>query len=200
PLRDGIPTPANGSRCPPTVTSLRSWILRAMVLAIVAWAAPTAAQPPRTIVLSFEGGRRAAAARDAVVTALAPEVQLVTEQQAVSTAERIGVDVSTPEGMAAVVSNLGITMVVLGAIEGRGRSAQMVITVVDPENSELARRSAPANDREAIPAAAIEAVREAQAVLQRQRQPEPEPEPAPPPSMFRAPEPAPTTPADGWRP
>ena len=180
----------------------RSFLL-ALALGIVAWAAPIAAsaQPPRTIVLSFEGGRRAGAARDAVVVALAPEVQLVTEQQAVSTADRIGVDVSTPEGMAAVVSNLGITMVVLGAIEGRGRSAQMVITVVDPANSELARRSAPVSEREAITAAAIEAVREAQAVLERQRDPDPEPEPEPPPpSMIREPEPAPATTAAGWRP
>jgi len=182
-------------------------LLRVTLLAIVAWAAPIAAsaQPPRTIVLSFEGGRRADAARDAVVMALAPEVQLVTEQQAVSTAAQIGVDVSTPEGMAAVVSNLGITMVVLGAIEGRGRNAQMVIIVVDPANSELARRSGPtpqsAADREAIAAAAVEAVREAQAVLERQRTPEPEPEPEPRPSMFHAPEPEPaTTPAAGWRP
>jgi hypothetical protein len=176
--------------------------LPALLLAIVASAAPIAAtaQPPRTIVLSFEGGRRADVARDAVVIGLAPEVQLVTEQQAVSTADQIGVDVSTPEGMAAVVSNLGITMVVLGAIEGRGRSAQMVITVVDPANSELARRSAPAADREAITAAAIEAVREAQAVLERQRNPEPEPEPEPPPSMIRQPEPEPDAPSIGWRP
>ncbi|MCZ7681077.1 MAG: hypothetical protein M5U28_20735 [Sandaracinaceae bacterium] len=160
-----------------------SLLLRFVLPALAAWttALGTAhAQVPRAIVLRFEGWR-ASQARDAVVEALAPEVQLVTEDRAVAAAEEIGVDVSSPEGMARVVSHLGITLIVAGSVEGRGRGAETIVIVLDPTGNELARRSGPAPQRAAdhagIGAAAVEALREAQSVLARQNEPEPEPEP-----------------------
>lgn len=165
-----------------TLRALVRWLLPALA----SWACAIGvahAQPPRAIVLRFEGWH-SNQARDAVVDALAPEVQLVTEEAAVDAATQLGVDVSSPEGMARVVQHLGITLVVAGSVEGRARRAETIIMVLDPSGNELARRSGPspqrAGDRAEIAAAAIEAVREAQAVLQRQREPAPvvEPEPA----------------------
>lgn len=181
---------------------LRTSIAPLVALAICMAAVGSAnAQTPRTIVLRFEGPR-ASAARDAVIDALAPEVQLVTEAQAISTAAQIDVDVSSPEGMATVVEHLRIELVVVGSVTGRGRDAQTTLIVIDPSGDELAQRTAPAprrvSDREAIALAAVEAIREAQATLAARRQPEPAPEPTPEPRMFRAPEPE-TEVAAGWR-
>jgi len=188
--------------------SLSRRVAVAALLALTAWAGALAtvarAQPPRAIVLRFDGPR-ADRARDAVVLALAPEVQLVTEEQAVATAANLGVDVSSPEGMATVIENLGIRLVVVGSVRGRGRRAETRITVIDPTGDELAQRSAPsprrAADREAIGEAAIEAVREARAALERARAPEPEPQPEPRPSMMapRPPEQR-QEPEAGWAP
>lgn len=180
-------------------------LLRYLLPALATWAAAGAAhaQVPRAIVLRFEGWR-SSQARDAVVEALAPEVQMVTEDRAVSAAAEIGVDVSSPEGMASVVTHLGITLIVAGAVEGRGRGAETIVIVLDPTGNELARRSAPApqrpSDRGEIGAAAVEALREAQSVLRRQSEPEPEPEPEVPVETPERPpsrhEPAPV----GWPP
>ncbi len=185
--------------------ALRS-LLRFVLPALATWTAALGtahAQVPRAIVLRFEGWR-ASQARDAVVEALAPEVQLVTEDRAVAAAEEIGVDVSSPEGMARVVSHLGITLIVAGSVEGRGRSAETVVMVLDPTGNELARRSGPAPQRAAdhagIGAAAVEALREAQSVLARQSEPEPEPEPDAPVEPAEPP-PSEAAPAEvGWRP
>ena len=61
----------------------------------------------RAIVLTFEGGRRGDTARDAAIAELASHVELVTEDQAVATAQSMGIDVSTPEGLAEVVREPG---------------------------------------------------------------------------------------------
>ncbi|MFN7702374.1 MAG: hypothetical protein ACK5U8_31095, partial [Deltaproteobacteria bacterium] len=65
----------------------------------------------RAIVLSFEGWR-AEQARAAVANALGTQYELVSEEQAITAAAQIAVDVSTPEGMASVVQHLGIELVV----------------------------------------------------------------------------------------
>ncbi|HEY8428174.1 MAG TPA: hypothetical protein VIL20_07360 [Sandaracinaceae bacterium] len=179
--------------------------LRCTLFALAAWAAvvPAArAQAPRTIVLRFEGWR-ADAARDAVLRAIAPEVQLVSEERAIAAAEELGIDVTTPEGMARVVEHLGVTLVVAGSVEGRSRRAQTVVMVLDTSGNELARRGAPAprsdGDRAAIGEAAIEALREARELLEQRNAPEPPPEPEPAPAPpAPPPEPAPQ-PAAEWR-
>ncbi len=188
----------------------RSPLLGAGLLCALAWgsALTTAAAQPRrlneqrAVVLRFEGWR-ASTARDAVVEALAPEIQLVTEDQAVATAQELGVDVSTPDGMAQVVQSLGITIVVAGSVEGRGGRAETTVMMLDPTGNELTRRAGPSplrrQDRDQIGAAALEALQEARAVLQRQNQPPPPPVAEEPEEVERPPTvegPA----SSGWRP
>jgi hypothetical protein len=196
----------------PTSRSRLRPLLQSALICSLAWCASlgvAAAQPRRTaeqraVVLRFEGWR-AEQARDAVVEALAPEIQLVTEEQAVGTARELGVDVSTPDGMAQVVQHLGITIVVAGSVEGRLRRAQTTVMMLDPTGNELTRRTGPGpnrrQDRDQIGAIAVEALQEARAVLQRQNQP-----PPPPPPEVVEPEPIERPPVaerpatSGWRP
>ncbi|MEZ4339706.1 MAG: hypothetical protein R3B82_24060 [Sandaracinaceae bacterium] len=138
----------------------------------------------RAIVLTFEGGRRGDTARDAAIAELASHVELVTEDQAVATAQSMGIDVSTPEGLAEVVRELGVTLVLTGAVQGRGRRGTTEMVVVDPDGVELARIEAPAPDRAAdraeIGRLAVEVIDQANAALEaRNAPPPPEPEPEP---------------------
>ncbi len=101
-----------------------------------------AAQRPRVIVLSFEG-RGGDTARRAVVNALEASYDLIDEDTAVRTGGEIGVDVSTPDGMSAVVEHLHIELVVGGSAEGRGRSGSTSIWVSDVQGNELATATGP---------------------------------------------------------
>lgn len=193
--------PASTSR---GLSSLGACLAVCCTAASVAHAQPRRVEH-RAVVLRFQGPN-ASQARDAVVEALAPEVQLVTEDQAVRTAREIGVDVSTPEGMAQVVRHLGITLVVAGAVERRGRRAETTVTVLDPSGSELSRRTGPSPqrrpDRVSLGVAAIEAVQEAQALLARREEPPP---PTPrvmvdPELVERPPGREPPRAASAWRP
>lgn len=181
-----------------TARSLSRWLLSGGLVLAAAWCASEAAAQSRrpghgrAVVLRFEGWS-AAQARAAVLEALASEVELVSEEQAVHTAREIGVDVSTPSGMAEVVRHLGITVVVAGSVEGRMRRAETTVMVLDATGNELSRRTGPSpqrrQDRHAIGAIAVEALEEAFAVLERQRTPAPavvEPEPV---ERARPPEP-----------
>jgi hypothetical protein len=153
---------------------------------------------PRTVVLRFEGWR-ADQARQATIDGLRSGYELLDEQTLIHTAARIAVDVSTPEGMAAVVEHLGVMLVVGGFIEGRGRGSTTTVWVMDARGNELSRRTTrgPVGRQTAgdISAAAAEAAAEAIALLTRPPPPEPpppEPEPAPPVHrMLREDEPAP---------
>ncbi|MCB9594425.1 MAG: hypothetical protein H6719_16960 [Sandaracinaceae bacterium] len=156
-----------------------------LLLTVLAWspAAPTLAQSDatRAILLTFEGGRRGDAARDAALAELASHVELVTEDQAIATAETMGVDVSSPQGLAEVVRELRVTLVVMGAVRGSGRRGRTEIVVVDPDGVELARVEAPAPggaaSRAEIGRLAVEAVDNANAALAaREQVAEPEPE------------------------
>jgi hypothetical protein len=102
----------------------------------------------RTVVLRFEGWR-AEQARRGAIAALRAAYDLVDEQTLIDTAGRIGVDVGTPEGMAAVVENLGVEIVLGGFVEGRGRTATTTVWVMDVRGNELARQvtSAPVDRR-----------------------------------------------------
>jgi hypothetical protein len=100
------------------------------------------AQRTRVIVLSFEGWR-SDAARRAVVTGLETSYELVDEQAAIDAAAQIGVDVSTPDGMSAVVAHLGIELVVGGSVNGRNRGATTTIWVSDIHGNELATATGP---------------------------------------------------------
>lgn len=184
-------------------------LLAASLLALLTWLSvgPAEAQPsqvPRAIVLRFEGWR-AERARQAVVTELASFVELVDEEQAVDAAQALGVDVSTPDGMAQVVENLGITLVVTGSVDGRGRRATTTIVVVDPRGNELSRRDGPSprrrRDLPDIAQAALDAVNEAQQVLDQQRQAamQPEPEPEPDPMAYEPPPQEEPEPEVAWR-
>lgn len=191
------------------VSALRTPILVALVLGALPGPALVRAQPtevPRAVVLRFEGWR-ATRARRAVVRELASHVELVDESRAVGTAEELGVDVSTPDGMAQVVEHLGISLVVAGEVAGRGRRAQTTIYVTDAQGEALSQATGPAplrrRQRREIAQAAVQAIQEAQAVLQERAAAaeaaaaaaaEPEPRPAVP---IEEPEPEPEAP--GWR-
>jgi hypothetical protein len=122
------------------VLSLGLAVLGVFVLA--SWPALAAAQRPRVIVLSFEGWH-ADEARTAVVRGLETRFELVDEQAAIDAAAEIGVDVSTPDGMATVVVHLGIELVVGGSVSGRARSARTSIWVSDVQGNELAVAEGP---------------------------------------------------------
>lgn len=120
--------------------SLASWA--AFILAAALLPVTAHAQRPRVIVLSFEG-RGGDAARRAVVSALETRYELIDEEAAVRAGGEIGVDVSTPDGMSAVVEHLRVELVVGGTVEGRGRSASTSIWVSDTQGNELATATGP---------------------------------------------------------
>ena len=127
----------------------------------------------RIIVLRFEG-RQANRARRAVLDEVSSLYEIVDEEMAITTAEQMGVDVSTPAGMAEVVRELGVTLVVTGRVSGRRRRARTTIIVVDPDGTELAQRDAPGPRRARrtggrIGQLAAEAIAEANQVLEQQR-------------------------------
>ncbi|AKF08496.1 hypothetical protein [Sandaracinus amylolyticus] len=139
-------------------------------------AIPALAQSrPRAVVLRFEGWR-AEQARRAAMQGLEQGYELVPEQALVDTASRLGVDVSTPEGMATVVEDLRVELVVGGFVEGTGRRATTTVWIMDIRGNELTRRttSAPSGrgGTQDIAVAASEAAAEGIAVLHR---PPPEP-------------------------
>lgn len=126
----------------PILRRLSLAIWAALALAAVLLPAVAEAQRPRVIVLSFEG-RGGDAARRAVVNALETRYELIDEDAAVRAGGEIGVDVSTPDGMSAVVDHLHIELVVGGTVEGRGRSATTSIWVSDTQGNELATATGP---------------------------------------------------------
>lgn len=151
-------------------TMLRACLLALLsVLAVVPTASAQASSVPRVIVLRF-AGPRADAARERVMIEIASYVELVDEEQAVITAEEMGVDVSTPEGMAEVVVAMGISLVVAGSVDGR--RGPTTITVVNPQGEALASETAPnpRDDRGEIARAAVAAIQAAQAELRRREE------------------------------
>lgn len=163
---------------PTLVLALACLIAPALLHVALAPGRADAQSLPRTVVLRFEGWR-AEQARRAAVEGLQGSFELVEESALIDDAARIGVDVSTPEGMAAVVEHLGVTLVVGGFVEGTGRRATTTVWVMDVRGNELTRRqtSGPGGGRGAaaeIGQAANAAAGEAIAVLNR---PPPEAEP-----------------------
>jgi hypothetical protein len=181
--------------------------MRSFALALVLATLPpslAAAQQPRVLVLPFAGSG-AGAAHGAVTDALMTEVQLVREDTAMNAAADLGVDVSTSEGFAQLVQHLEIQLVVAGEIQGRGSRATTTILVLDAHGDELARRSGPspsgASRLAEIGAAAVGAIQDALAEIERRENPEPEPQPVAPPDPVSEPEPEPSEPAtttSGW--
>lgn len=161
-------------------TSLSSSVLALglrVLLPLLLIGAPTlaSAQRTRVIVLSFEGWH-ANDARNAVVRGLETEYELVDEAAAVDAAGQIGVDVSTPDGMAAVVVHLGIELVVGGSVTGRARSARTSIWVSDVQGNELATAEGPSPSGRANATAIGEAARAACAqAIESLHPPEPPP-------------------------
>lgn len=128
------------SRIIPAALTLVGLVLSVLLGASSALAQPVRAQGlPRTVVLRFEGPR-AEQARRAAVDGLAGSYELIEEDALVEAADRIGVDVSTPEGMASVVEHLGVTLVIGGFVEGSGRRATTTVWVMDVRGNELTRR------------------------------------------------------------
>ena len=138
-----------------------------------------AAAPPRVIVLSFEGWH-ADEARGAVADALVANYTVVPEADAITAADEIGVDVGTPEGMAAVVTHLRIDLVVGGSITGTGRRSELMLFVLDANGNDLASTTVPGPSRRSalapIGQAAVDTCATAYQAIPRGPEPEPEPE------------------------
>lgn len=142
-----------------------------------------AAAPPRVIVLSFEGWH-ADEARGAVADALAANYTVVPEADAITAADEIGVDVGTPEGMAAVVTHLRIDLVVGGSVSGTGRRSELMLFVLDANGNDLASTTVPGPSRRSalapIGQAAVDTCATAYQAIPRGPVAEPEPEPEDP--------------------
>lgn len=166
----------------PSISFSASSALALVVMSLVAPVARAQTSPVRAIVLSFEGWR-AEQARAAVAAAIGREYTLVTEEEAIFAAARIGADVSTPEGMAAVVQHLAIDLVVGGSVAGTGRRSSTTIFVLDRNGNELATATAPGPAGRTtdgpIAAAALGACARALEALRPSPQPEPQPRPEP---------------------
>jgi hypothetical protein len=151
----------------PSAPALVGALLVALA-ALLAHGPALAQQRARAIVLSFEGWR-AEQARTAVADALSQEYELVTEDQAINAAAQIAADVSTPEGMAAVVQHLGIELVVGGSVSGTGRRSSTSIFVLDRNGNEIGSGTGPGPTGRAaagpIGAAALQACATAMATL-----------------------------------
>jgi hypothetical protein len=93
---------------------------------------------PAGVVLDFEG-RGGSAARRLVVDAISDEVRLVPNRDARRAARRLDADMDTPEGMASMARDLGIRVIVRGAVRGRGRRAETEVVVVDADGREVMR-------------------------------------------------------------
>lgn len=157
---------------------------------------------PRAIVLSFEGWH-ADEARSAALAALEGSYELITEAQAIDTARQIGVDVSSPEGMASVVQHLGIQLVIVGSVNGTGRTSTTTIGVLDTSGNQLAEATAPGPSGAQAPirigAAAVTACSTAMSRLSPARpstpeqpwQPPAQPQPQPEPVYEPEPQPEP---------
>ncbi|MGE0791388.1 MAG: hypothetical protein AB7S26_37280 [Sandaracinaceae bacterium] len=143
-----------------------AWATAVMLALGLAAASRADAQPSRVsraIVLRF-AGPQGDVARQAVMVGIAPFVELVDERNAIATAQEMGVDVSTPDGMARVVEEMGVSLVVLGTVEGR--RGPTTIAIVDPQGEELASVEAPGpQEPVAIGDRAVEAVQQAEAAL-----------------------------------
>ena len=190
-----------------SVRLLTLTLFASLGLSLVGGSASAQSTATRAIVLRFDGGARGDRARTATVAELAPLIELVTESRAIATAQEMGVDVSTPEGMAQVVHELDVALVVMGAIQGRGRRARTIIVVVDPDSEELSRREGPeprgAANLAEIGRLAAEAVEDAMATLEERARPPAPPDPEPPAPIVYEETPetpdAATAPRAGWR-
>jgi len=155
-------------RAPSVPRVLFAGVLAAAFAALTALAPSAVEAQARAIVLSFEGWH-ADQARSAVADALAQQYVLVTEEQAINAAAQIAADVSTPEGMAAVVQHLGIELVVGGSVAGTGRRSTTTIFVLDRNGNEIGNATAPGPTGRAavqpIGAAALQACMNAMLVL-----------------------------------
>lgn len=159
---------------------LRNAVLASVLLAGALLHAPeAAAQQHVGVVLDFDG-RRGAIARRSVVRALSDELELARSSEFEDRARALGADLDEATGIAAVAQDMGVDVVVLGEVRGRGRRARTVIRVLDAQGNEVARREegSPAGWRgqRRIGQAAVEAVEQALAEIGR-REPAEEPEP-----------------------
>ena len=102
----------------------------------VIFSAPVSAQSG--VVLSFSG-RGSGQARNAAVREATQRFELVDRREAERTATRLGVDLNTPEGRALLAEDMGLTVMITGAVRGRGRRAETTIVVFDARGEEVAR-------------------------------------------------------------
>jgi hypothetical protein len=109
-----------------------------VALAVVLVPTPALSQDTGA-VLEFRGWR-SGAARKAVTKGVAEVVDLTEEHALADAVDLLPSGLSTPEGRAALASELDLTVVVSGRVKGRGSRARTVIVVSDRFGARLAAR------------------------------------------------------------
>lgn len=136
----------------------------------VVFSAPAAAQSG--VVLSFSG-RGSGQARNAAVREATQRFELVDRRDAERTATRLGADLNTPEGRAQLAEDMGLTVMITGAVQGRGRRARTTVVVFDQRGEEVARQETGApigrRGRTLVQRATGQALDEAMAAIEEQR-------------------------------
>lgn len=156
--------------------ALRKLLSVAVVFAMLAFAAPAAAQSPRGVVLRFRGPA-SSQARTAVVRAVGDTLDLERQDDARSAARRLGVSLDSRSGISAIAQDMGLAVVVQGRVVGRGRNAVTELHIIDDAGNEVSFREVPGNPRgrsgrRAIGEAAVEAVEQALGAISQRGQEE----------------------------
>lgn len=121
--------------------------LLAALLILAAFDASTAsAQTGVVLRFSGSGGSQA---RSIVVREVQREYELVDRRSVESTARNLGADLDTPEGRALVADDMGLSVIVDGAVRGRGRRGRTTIRLYASDGSEVGtdRTGAPLGSR-----------------------------------------------------
>lgn len=107
------------------------------VAAVSMWPSLARAEDKNVAVLSFDGPR-AVKVRDAVVSSVSAEINVVPTREVQSTADRLGVDLSGSDGRIAVARELEIDAYVEGRVDKAGRNWVLVLSVASGRSGESA--------------------------------------------------------------
>jgi len=150
---------------------MRGLLLTILWVAALATLTPVASAQHTGVVLGFSG-RGAGTARQVVVGAIDGTVQLERKATVESTARRLGADLSTPDGMTQVASELRISLFVAGEVSGSRRRQRVTVITYDGQGVEMGRREGITvrrgrAGRRSLEQAAVELVQEAVVELDR---------------------------------
>ena len=151
-----------------------------VVIGALLLAGSAAAQERKGVVLVFSGVG-GGIARNAVVSAVSDQVELVPQDEVTARADQLGVDLGDTDGIAQVAQAMGLDVVVTGQVTGRRRRARTAIVILDRNGEQVAtaRAGSPAGraGRRRVERAASRAMREALRAIPESAPPVEEPPP-----------------------